>query len=143
MNPDDRLTFARVPSSPGLMATQGVEIAAGNEPSAVGKNFLWLHGRYQISRQQAARIATSPLQKALVITAVSGGINLTKNLVRQAILFEDDETVVNGVATGYFNYDLTDWLNMYERRAYLVTVSLGHFISNTARVDVNPIPVAG
>lgn len=121
------------------MATQGVEIAVGKEPSAVGRNFLWLHGLYRIPKEEAARIATPPLQKALVITAVSGAINLTKNLVGQVIVFEDDETVVDGVHTGYFNYDLTDWLNMYQRRTYSVTVSLGRFISNTVCVEVQPI----
>lgn len=139
MNVEDRLTFVRTPASPSLMDKTGVEISIGKEPSAIGKNHLWLHGVYQIPHE-AVRVVAPPLQKALIITAVSGGVNVTKNLVGKKILFEDDETVTNGVHTGYFNYDLTDWLNLHEWRTYLVTVSLGRFISNTVQVEVNPIP---
>lgn len=140
MNVEDRLTFVRTPASPSLIDKTGVEISIGKEPSAIGKNYLWLHGAYQIPRDEASRVIASLLQKTLIITAVSGGVNVTKNLVGEKILFEDDETVANGIHTGYFNYDLTDWLNLFERRTYLVTVSLGRFISNTVQVEVNPIP---
>lgn len=141
MKVEDRLTFGRTPASPSLMDKAGVEISVGKEPSAIGKNYLWLHGAYQIPRDEAARVVAPPLQKALIITAVSEYINVTKNLVGEVVLFKDDETIANGVHTGYFNYDLTDWLNLYERRTYLVTVSLGRFISNTVQGEVNPIPV--
>jgi uncharacterized membrane protein len=100
-----------------------------------------MHGTYQIEGDDTRHLNVQPLLKALVITAVSDNINMTKNLVGDVVLFEDDETLVNGVHIGYFNYDLTDWLNMYERRTYLVTVSLGRFISNSVPVEVNPIPV--
>jgi hypothetical protein len=143
MNPDDPLTFTRLPVAPMLIGETGVEIVLSKEPSVTGKNLPWLHGAYRIPQAEAARIATPPLQKALVITCVSGGHNDTRNLVGDAVLFEDDETVINGVHAGYFNYDLTDWLNMYERRKYLITVSLGHFISNTLEVEVNPVSMSG
>ena len=139
MNPNDRLTFARTPATPALMGETGVEIVIDKELSAIGKNCLWLHGVYRIPHTEAMRIATPPLQRALVITCVSGGLNDTKNLVGSVVLFEDDETVANGVHIGYFNYDLTDWLRMHERRKYFVTVSLRHFISNSLQVEINPV----
>lgn len=140
MNAEDRLTFAQTAGSPAALEKTCVEIVLGKELSAIGANYLWLHGQYRIPHEDAVQIAATPLQRALVITGVSGGINVTKNLVGDVVLFEDDETVTNNLHTGYFNYDLTDWLNMYDRRKYFITVSLGHFISNTLQVEVNPIP---
>lgn len=138
---EDVLTFARNGLLAELSQKQSdVAISVGQEPSRIGNNRLWLHGACQIQGDDARRLNIQPLLRALVITAVSDYINVTKNLVGETVLFDDDETVVNGVHIGYFNYDLTDWLNMYERRTYLVTVSLGRFISNTVQVEVNPIP---
>lgn len=138
---EDILTFTRN----GLLAElspkhSDVAIRVGQEPSRVGNNFLWLHGAYQMDGDDARHLNVKPLLKALVITAVSEPLSMTKNLVGEVVLFEDDETVVNGVHTGYFNYDLADWLNPYEQRTYFVTVSLGRFISNTVCVEVQPIP---
>lgn len=139
---EDVLTFTRNSLLAELSPKQSdVAISVGSEPSRIGNNCLWLHGAYQIQGEDASYLNVQPLLKAMVITAVSDYINVTKNLVGEVVLFEDDETVANGVHTGYFNYDLTDWLNLYERRTYLVTVSLGRFISNTVQVEVNPILV--
>ena len=138
---EDVLTFTHNGMLADLTPSQSdVAISVGQEPSRIGNNRLWLHGAYQIEGDDARRFNVQPLLKALVITAVTDNTNVTKNLVGEVVLFEDDETVVNGVHTGYFNYDLTDWLNMYERRKYYITVSLGHFISNTLEVEVNPAP---
>ena len=138
---EDVLTFTRNALRAELSPKQSdVAISVGQEPSRIGNNRLWLHGAYQIEGDDARHLNVQPLLKALVITAVSDHINVTKNLVEEVVLFEDDETVVNGVHIGYFNYDLTDWLNMYDRRTYLVTVSLGRCISNTVQVEVKPIP---
>lgn len=134
---EDVLTFTRN----GLLAElspkhSDVAISLGQERSRVGNNRLWLHGAYQIHGDDARLLSVRPLLKALVITAASEPLSMTKNVVGQVVVFEDDETVANGMHTGYFNYDLTDWLNMYERRTYSVTVSLGRFISNTVCVEV-------
>lgn len=142
MNLADPLTFNRSSASPepepGFV---GVELVIGNELSATGNNKLWLHGTYQIPHTEALRISSGPLHKALVITWMSDDTNDTKNLVGDVVVFEDDEIIENDNHKGYFNYDLTDWLNLYNPyHSYYITVSLGKFISNTLEVSVNPIP---
>lgn len=137
----DVLTFSKNSSLSELKPqVSGVGIALGQETSSIGNNRLWLHGSYQIDHSQAEQLNRQPLHQALIITWVSDGISVTKNLVGDVILFSDDEDIDNDMHIGYFNYDLTDWLHMYQRRRYFITVSLGRFISNTLQVEVNPIP---
>ncbi len=136
----DTLTFTRNNILASLKPHESdVAIAVGPEPSLIGDNRLWLHGAYQIDEAYGRPLNVQPLLKALVITWVSDGITETKNLVGNTVLFSDDEEIRDTMRIGYFNYDLTDWLNMYERREYFVTVSLGHFISNTLHVGINPV----
>ena len=138
---EDVLTFSKNSALLELGPQEsGVQIILGKESSSIGDNRLWLHGSYQIDSSQAKQLNRQPLHQALVITWVSDGVNDTKNLVGDVILFSDDEQMRNNLHIGYFNYDLTDWLNMYERRKYFITVSLGYFISNTLEVEVNPVP---
>lgn len=138
---NDVLTFTRNTALAELPPTEpGVAIMIGSEPSLIGNNRLWLHGAYQIDTTYASKLNVRPLHKALVITQVSDRSNTTKNLVGDIVLFSDDEIDQEGMRAGYFNYDLTDWLYMYERRRYYITVSLGKFISNTLDIEVNPVP---
>lgn len=140
---EDVLTFTRN----GLLADlksqkSDVAIALGREPSSVGDNRLWLHGAYQIDEMYARKLNVQSLLRGLIITWASEGTSVTKNLVGDVILFNDDESIRDQMFVGCFNYDLTDWLYMYERREYYVTVSLGHLISNTLHIGVNPVPFA-
>ncbi len=134
------LTFARIPMLAELgFKTSGVDIFIGNESSSIGNNQIWLHGKFQIQSHEAIQINTKDLHKALVITWVSDGVNNTKNLVGDVMLFDDDVSIIGSIHTGYFSYDLTDWLFMHEKRSYYITVSLDKFISNIVEVEVNPI----
>lgn len=139
MNMFERLTFSKAASSPALET--GISIAIGPERSAVGNNCLWLHGAYQLTEDTATAIPATPLLGALVITWMSNGLSESKNLVGDVVLFQDDETLIDGKRIGYFNYDLTDWLNMYEASDYYITVSLGNYLSNTVSVRLNSISV--
>jgi hypothetical protein len=140
---EDVLTFTRNNVLADLKPQESdVAIALGQEPSLVGDNLLWLHGTYQIDEAYGRQLNVQPLQKVLVITWASDGTSATKNLVGDVVLFGDDEEMCNNMCVGHFNYDLADWLNMYERRKYFITVSLGRFISNTLEVEVNPVPIS-
>ncbi|MDH5571726.1 MAG: hypothetical protein OEY89_08175 [Gammaproteobacteria bacterium] len=137
---EQTLTFNKNNLLPELnLQESNIVIASGQESSLIGDNRLWLHGTYQILDDYAQQLAVVPLHKALVITWVSDGSSNTKNLVGDAVLFRDDEELTNARRIGFFNYDLTNWLNMYERRLYYITVSLGCCISNTIQVEVNPV----
>ena len=134
--------FVKLSASPELNTQSlGVEIVIGNELSKVEPNKLWLHGVFQVSHQDAVHIDSLPLQKALVITATSGSLNMTRNLAGDAVLFKDDEIVSDNIHKGYFSYDLTDWLNVYEENDYYITISLGTYLSNTLCVGVIPVPL--
>lgn len=136
----DTLSFSKVTSFLTLESNNlCVFIYIGSDNSTIGDNKLWLHGRYQIKSSDADEISTKFLHKALVITSVCDGVSDTKNLVGDVMLFEDDESVIDDIHTGYFNYDLTDWLFMYEENSFYITVSLGKFISNTVIAKVNPV----
>lgn len=137
--PKPNLTFTKAFVSIEPRADEvGVWLGLGTKPPQPGDTEFWLHGAYQIPHDDAIQINTSPLQKALIITCIFDTRNLTRNLVGDVVLFKDDETLINQIHKGYFNYNLLDWVDVDQLRECFVTVSLGKYISNTLRIAVTP-----
>ncbi|MFK5856889.1 MAG: hypothetical protein QM503_12230 [Bacteroidota bacterium] len=90
---------------------------------------IWLHGAFKIHNDHSNNIKS--LHKALIITWISGEVNVTKNLLENSVVFSDEETIQNDYRIGYFNYDLSDWLASEQLNNGYITVSLYEFISNT------------
>ena len=92
---------------------------------------LRLHGVYRVSIDDARTVGAIPLQKALIVTATSGLLHRSWNLVGQTITFEDDEQSGGGVVRG----DSTPSPAALPRGLVwnrLVLVSLGTIVSNVA-----------
>lgn len=141
MSATDDLTFTRALLSPEPKADYvGVGIAIGYVPSQGNVHNVWLHGTYQIPHNDAVLIKAQPLQKALIITVISGEQNFTQNLVGNTVLFDDDEIFINAMHKGYFNVNLTEWLKASEKREYFIMISLGSHVSNSLQVVMNPTP---
>lgn len=116
-----------------------IVISLMTELSNIGHNKLLLQGCYQIDEDYAKTLNVQSLHKALVITSVHNDVSQTKNLVGDVVLFSDDEELHNNMRVGYFNYELTDWLYIDNKNKQYITVSLGHYISNTIEVEINSI----
>ncbi|MBI3560167.1 MAG: hypothetical protein HY080_00405 [Gammaproteobacteria bacterium] len=135
MSTINSLTFSKMIAAPEPQADGcGVDIVIRKMRSQTGSPQRWLQGTYQIPHTDALLIDTRPLQKALIITAIAGEQHLTRNLVGDMVLFEDDEIRIDAMYKGYFSFDLADWPRMATKREYFITISLGRYVSNTLHV---------
>jgi hypothetical protein len=131
---EEDLTFDKTPESP-LLETgfTGVRIGYHEVIEKNGVHRYWIRGAYAIPREDADRISSGPLQRALVLTWTYGLVNATYNILGDRILMVDDEETDERVRRGYFNLRVDTWLKAagLGRESVYVTLSLGHWLSNT------------
>jgi hypothetical protein len=125
--------FVESPASPSVaLDFFGINLRVDARSTHGMLTALRLHGVYCVSIDDACTVGAIPLQKALIVTATSGLLHRSWNLVGQTITFEDDEQSGGGVVRGYFNADLLPYFRVASYGTGYVLVSLGTLVSNVA-----------
>ncbi len=125
------LDVSRKPGSPRPdPAFRGVILALDEDSGERARVF----GAFQLEASQAESITATPLHRALVLVVASEYHSVAWNLAGDQALFEDDQTVHNGLYTGYFDFELASWIELEHQRVYHATASLGPFLSNTLTI---------
>jgi len=127
------LEVAPQPQSPRPEAAfRGVLIALDEDSGKRARIF----GAFRLDAAQARAIAATPLQRALALVVASEYHSVACNLAGDQALFEDDQTLQNGVYAGFFDFELGSLVHFEPGRKYWVVVSLGPCLSNTLAVEV-------
>lgn len=91
---------------------------------------VWIDGVAQVGTEDAAALAMTPIQKALVVTVSSGLLCRSWNPSGEQALFTDDQERQGQVVRGAFGFDVAKAFGSGLDEGVYVMVSLGATLSN-------------
>jgi hypothetical protein len=136
MKPLGRLNFNAEAFSPPVDRNfRGIKIAFSTDPIPSTWPNLQIGIVYFLDDAFAKTLGNKYPAEALVLTVISGYQIFSENILRDALLFEDDYRRKDELWFGHVNFNVTDFLKLSAGREYYFTVSMGTWISNTLHIS--------
>jgi hypothetical protein len=128
---DPLVVFGREAPGPAGVGVdfRGIRIEQRRLVSGAPTPSRWIDGVVQMGRAEADALELRPIQRNLVITAITGYLFASWNPSAGRVLFADDEEDLGGVVRGRFGFKLSAFFDDGDSSPCSVIASAGPFLS--------------